>query len=146
MWPDVRADVVAEIFLQPALGSPACVAWRRVSLPDVGPSSSCPLDPGGQLFRALDVGLYVKDEAIWEDEWKHNVTTTSDHLKHHDVDLIFGVYQYEFEYVLRLIPKHFEIFVLVFPPGMPINTACRFRISRGINCFILQFSSHAIPY
>ena len=39
-WSDNRDDLVAEIFSQPRLGSPACVACRRVLLPDVGSSSS----------------------------------------------------------------------------------------------------------
>ena len=32
-WPDVRGDVAAEIFWQPTLGSPACVAWVESCCP-----------------------------------------------------------------------------------------------------------------
>ena len=38
--PNVRGDVVAEIFWQLILDFPACVAWRRVLYLDVGSSSS----------------------------------------------------------------------------------------------------------
>ena len=41
---DVKRDVVAEIFWQPRMGSPASVAWHKVLLPDVGFSSSYSLD------------------------------------------------------------------------------------------------------
>ena len=42
---DVRVDVVVEILSQPRLDTSAFVAWHRVLLPNVGSSSSCPLDP-----------------------------------------------------------------------------------------------------
>ena len=63
--PDVRGDVVGEIFSQPTLGSPACVAWYRVLLLGKGSSNNHPLDPGQHyLPLALDVGLSVESEAM----------------------------------------------------------------------------------
>ena len=51
-------DVVTKMFSQSRLGSPTCVAWCRVQLPDVGSFSSLPLDPRQHyLLQALDVGL-----------------------------------------------------------------------------------------
>ena len=41
-------------------------------------------------IQALDIGLHVKPLAMWEVEWKHNVTITSDYPKDNDVDWIFG--------------------------------------------------------
>ena len=43
--PDVKDEVVAEIFSQPTLGSFACVAWRRVQLLDAGSASSHLINP-----------------------------------------------------------------------------------------------------
>ena len=51
--PNVRGDVVTEIFSQPRLASPACVVWCRVLLPDVESSNNHPLDLGKDyLFQA----------------------------------------------------------------------------------------------
>ena len=58
------------------------VRHGAVLLPDVGSSSCHPL--------SLDVGHHVQCEVMWEDEWKHNVTMTSDHPKHHHEDWVFG--------------------------------------------------------
>ena len=65
---NVRSDMVVEIFSQSSLGSPACVAWRTVLLPDVGSSSSHPLDPRQYyILLALDVSLHIVSEIMWED-------------------------------------------------------------------------------
>ena len=59
-------NVVAKIFLQPRLDSPAYVARHRVLLSDVGSSSNHPLDPGlHYLLKVLDVDLRVKSEVMW---------------------------------------------------------------------------------
>ena len=68
-WPSVRGDAVAEFFSQPRMGSPACVAWHKVFLFDVGSSSSHCLNPEKHyILQRLDGGLCVESEAIWEDE------------------------------------------------------------------------------
>ena len=103
--------MVVEIFCQPILGSPACVAEHRILLPDLESSSNHPHDPGQySLFKLLDVGLRVQSDAIWKDEWRH-ITIARDHLKHHDLVWVFGFHQYEYEFVHRLTSKHSEIFV-----------------------------------
>ena len=62
---DVR-DVIAEIFLQPRLDSPA---WSIVLLSDVGSSSGQPVDQKlHNPFQALYVGLRDEAEVKWEDE------------------------------------------------------------------------------
>ena len=67
--PHVRCDVVTEIFSLPTPGSPACVVWYRIMLPD-GPSSSHLPDPDQYyLLQSLDTGLHVKSETMWEDEF-----------------------------------------------------------------------------
>ena len=100
--PDVRGDVVAEIFLQPRLGSPACVLRRRVLLPDVQSSSSHLLDPGCTISSGHDVGLHVESEAMWADEWRYNVSNT---LKTPSCRLdVF--HQYEYESVPRMTPLY----------------------------------------
>ena len=63
---------------------------------------------------------------MWVDEWRYNITIDGYHLKHHDVDGVFGFYQYEYESVLRLMPKHNEIFVLDFQIWMLCSTASCF--------------------
>ena len=45
-----------------------------VQLPDVGSSAAT------ILVLALDVGLRVECEAMWKDEWSHNVPIARDHL------------------------------------------------------------------
>ena len=88
---DVRDDVVTEIFLQPTLGSAACVAWHSVPLPVVGSSNSHPLNTGQYyLLQVFDICLYVEYEAMWEDECRHNIAVISDYHKHHDVEWVFG--------------------------------------------------------
>ena len=83
--PDVRTDVIT------TLCSPACVSWHRVLLLDVRSLNSLPLNPSHCLLQSLDEGLGVECEAMWEDEWKHNITIISDPpLKHHDRDWVFG--------------------------------------------------------
>ena len=51
-----------------------------------------------------------------EDEWRHKVSIVNDHLKYRNVGLVFGFYQYEYEYesILRLTTKDFNIFGLVW--------------------------------
>ena len=83
--------MVTEIFSGPKLGSAACVAWCRVLFPDVRSSSSHPLDPSQYyLLQAIDVGLRVESEAMWEYEWRHKVTITRDHFKHLHVDWVLS--------------------------------------------------------
>ena len=102
--------MATEIFSQPILGFLACVAWHRVLLPDIGSSSSFPLYSGQHnLLQVLDVGLHVESEAMWEDEWRRNITIASDYPKYHDVNWVFGFLQYES--VLRLTSRHSVIFV-----------------------------------
>ena len=36
----------------------------------------------------------ILSEAMWKDELRHNATIASDHLKHHDVDWVFGFHHY----------------------------------------------------
>ena len=83
--------MLTQIFWQPALVSPACVAWHKdwcwhkfsdnqhwflqlvwhgtVLLPDVGSSSCYTLDPGQHYhLQVLDVDLRGESEAMWEDE------------------------------------------------------------------------------
>ena len=63
----------------------------RVLLPDVGSSSSQPLNLEKLYFiQALDVDLCVKSEDIWEDEFRHKVTITRYHTKHPNVDWVFS--------------------------------------------------------
>ena len=85
------SDVIAEIFLPSKLVFPACVVWCKDLL------SSHSLAPGQHyLPQALDVGLYAESESIWEGELRHNVIITCDHPKHHDMDWVFGFYQYQY--------------------------------------------------
>ena len=85
-WPDIRGYVVTEISSLAKIGSPACVALRRLLLSNVVSSRSHPLDPElPYLLKALDVDLRVKSEAMWE-ECGHDVTITIDPTKHRDVD------------------------------------------------------------
>ena len=66
--PDVKDDVVTEIFFHPTLGSPAHVVGCRVLLLDIGSFISHPLNPGQHyLHQALYVDLHVESEAMWED-------------------------------------------------------------------------------
>ena len=80
--------MVAQILSLPTLGSSACVAWRRVLLPDEGFSKRHSLN----LVRVLHVGIRVDPEAMWDFEWRHNVTIARDNFKHHDVDWILGLH------------------------------------------------------
>ena len=84
-------DIVAEIFWQLRLVPPICMAWHWVLLTNAGSFSSHLLNPRQYyLFQALGEGLHVGLEAMWEEEWRHNVTIASDHPKHHDVNWVFG--------------------------------------------------------
>ena len=116
-----RGDVVADILSQLTLGSLACVALRRVLLPDIGSSNSYFLDPRQHCLRqALDVNLGWVCGHI-EDEWKHNVAIVSDHFEQDNVEWVFGFHQYEYESIHRLIPKYCAIFendkqyIMLFP-------------------------------
>ena len=88
----------------------------------VGSFSWHSLDPGQHyLPRALDVGLWVESEAMWEHEWRHHVTITSDHPICHEMNwLLAFFYQYEYESVFRLTSKHYEIYVLGLPSWMSL--------------------------
>ena len=68
--PDFRSDVVkVEILSQSTLCS------LFVLLPNIESPRSHRLDPGQHnLFQALDVDLYIESEAMWEDEYWHNIT------------------------------------------------------------------------
>ena len=55
---EVRSDVDAEIFKQPTLVSPVCVAWCRVLLLDIGSSSSYLHKPGHYyLLHLIEVSV-----------------------------------------------------------------------------------------
>ena len=96
LW-DVMSDGVTEIFWQPTLCISACVAFVRVILSDVGSSSSHPLDSERHyLLSTLDLGLCVESEAMWEDEWRHDIIITSGNPKHYDVDWVFGFHHYKY--------------------------------------------------
>ena len=111
--PDVRSNVITEIFWQTVLGSLAFGARCRVLLPGIGSSSSHPLDQDKHhLLQTLTVGFRVECKAMREDVWRHNVTITRDHCKHHGLDREFGFYQNEYKCVFRLASKHSEIFGL----------------------------------
>ena len=84
--------MVVEIFLQPRLGSSACVACYRVLFLETGSSSNHPHYPGQHYLQAL----CVESEAMGEDDWRHNFTITSDHPKHHDMDWVFGFHHYQY--------------------------------------------------
>ena len=76
--PDVRGDMIAEVFSQPTLASRACESWHKVLLPDVKYSSSHPLDPGlHYISQALNESFHVEYKAVWEDEWRQNDTIAS---------------------------------------------------------------------
>ena len=82
--PDIMGDVVAEMLLLPRLDSQSLVVWRRVLLSEVGSSSSHPLYPGQNYStQALDVDLCVECKAMWDNEWRHNVTITSVSFHHY---------------------------------------------------------------
>ena len=88
---------IIKIFSQPKVDSSAWVTWRRILLLDVGYSRSHSLYPGKHsILQRINVGPRVESEAIWEAEWKHNVTIVSDHPKLHDVDWIFGFHHYQY--------------------------------------------------
>ena len=70
---------------------------------DVGFSCSHPLGPGQHYLQALDIGLHVEFEAMWEDESRYNITIASDYSKHHEVDWVFGFHQYW--YILWILCK-----------------------------------------
>ena len=87
------------------------LVWCRVLLWGAGTSSSNPLNPDQHyLLQARDVKFCVKSEANWENDWRHNITITCDHLKYCDVDCVFDFHKYE--PVLILISNHYEIFIL----------------------------------
>ena len=61
-----------------------------VIMPHVGSSNNQTLDLEWlYLLQAFDEGFSFEPEAMKEDEWKHNVTDTSDNPKHHGVDWLF---------------------------------------------------------
>ena len=66
------------------LHSTESVARRKVfQLPLSHPSQH-------KFVLAFDIGLGVESEAMWEDEWRHNITITLDHSKYCDVNWVFG--------------------------------------------------------
>ena len=89
--------MVAEIFLLLRLGSSVCVVWCTILFPDVRSSSSQPLNPGQHyLFQALDVGLCVESEAMWDDERRYNITSVSDNPTLNDEDGVFCFHYYRY--------------------------------------------------
>ena len=92
--PDVRADVVAEIFSQSRPNSPACVKWRKVLLPVVVSFKSHPPDPEEHyLLQGLDEHLDVECEAMSGDEWRNNFSIACVLSKHH-MDWVFAFFQH----------------------------------------------------
>ena len=62
----VRGNGNTEIFLLSRLGSPSCVAWHRVLLPDMVSSSSHSLSPWQHyLLHGFDVDLHIESEVTW---------------------------------------------------------------------------------
>ena len=138
--PNVTGDVVTENFWQPKLGFLACVAW-----PDIGSSNSHPLDSKQHYFlQPLDVSLHIESKVMWEDEWMHNIAINCHLPKHHDLDRVFGIYQYKYGSILRLMPKHSEIFLLECPACVPSSMACCFQISGGVNCVMVLLTSQIV--
>ena len=81
--PDVRVDRVAEILQESRLGSPACEAWNRVLLLDVGAFSSHPLVPEEHfLVQPLVAYFRIESGVMWKDDWRRNITIVIDHPKH----------------------------------------------------------------
>ena len=77
--PNVKGDAIAENFWQPKLGSPACVAWRRVLLPDVGSSNSHSLDPEYHyLLQDTHIYIYIYTSAVTKSLVFINLNLTSD--------------------------------------------------------------------
>ena len=68
---------------------------------------------------------------MFEDEWRNNVTITSDHKKYYDVDEVSGFHQYVYESIPRLTSKIFEISLLELLAWIPSSTASHFQISGG---------------
>ena len=66
---------------------------------NVQSSSSHPLDLGWNILHELDVGLRVKSEFMWKDEWKY-VTIVSDHNRHLDMGWEFLVFFYHYRHIL----------------------------------------------
>ena len=108
-------------------------------------SAALALDPSQHYFlQALDEGRRVEFEAMWVDEARYDVTIMNDHLKYLDVNWVFGFHQYEYEPVLRMTPKHSEIFVFELPGWMLSSTVCCFQFSGGVNCVMVLFSSQTV--
>ena len=73
-WLDFRSDVIVKMFWPLLLRFAAYVGWCRGLLQDVGSFGSHPLYPGqSYLLQALEVGLQVESEAMWEDKWRCNL-------------------------------------------------------------------------
>ena len=76
------------------MSSPVCVAWHRVFWPIIRLSSCHPFDLGHHYFlQILDVVHRFESEVMSEDKLRHNVTVTSDHPKHHNMEWVFGFHQ-----------------------------------------------------
>ena len=73
--------------------------------------------------------LCVKCDVSWENEWRHNVTIASGHLKHHDVDWMFGFHQNVSVFTLK--PKYCENFLMELPAWMPTLQDAVFKILEG---------------
>lgn len=67
IWPDVRDSMVAEIAWLPCAGFHACVQSQNAES-----SSICLLHTGQHYFPLVEF------EAIWQDEWRHNVAVTEE--------------------------------------------------------------------
>ena len=109
--PDIRCDVVAVIFWQPKLCSPACLKWHRVLIQDEGFSSSnsryrAGLSPLGIWWRPPS--WVCNHVGWWMKVWDH-------HRQWPPQTPWCGLDAYFFFIHLWLIPKHSEIFVLGLP-------------------------------
>ena len=96
------------------------------------------------LLQTIDVGVHVECENIWEGELRHNITITSDYPKQPNVEWVFDFHQNEYEPVLRLKLKLWNL--CIEPSSMNANsTACCFQISGGVNCIIVLLFSQIVP-
>ena len=140
--PDLRVNVVAEIFWQLTLGSPAYVLFWKVLLPHQGSSSSHSLDTEQHhLFQALDAGLHVEYVGMWEDEQKRKVNIASDPSK---VIMWTGCLVFVKKNINISLDWHSEIWVLAFSTWMLRSTAFTSEISREVNCIRMLISLQTI--
>ena len=122
------------------------MVWCRVLFPDLVSSSRHVVDPGQyNLLSALDLSLYVECEMPC---WKMNGNIMSPSLVTTPTTMMrtgFLVFINTNMNLLRLIPKHYKMFVLELPQWMPISTACHFQIYGRVNCIIELIFSQTVP-